>query len=178
MRQLVADGVPSSQLIGLDIEAPLIELGYELFKDRSTLQSQFLVADIFAGDAQGTKWTDLEEKKADIIHCSAFFHLFPLPQQTEAAKNVARLVRPNGIIVGRQSGSVKPGEVPAIAKGSTSFRHDINTFQAMWYEVGRATGTEWRVSGTLDEVGMLVGKKNAVEDENSRRLLFTITRMR
>lgn len=177
MRQLVADGVPSAQLIGLDIEGPLIELGYELFKDRSTLKSQFVVADIFVGAVQGASWTGLEEKKADIIHCSAFFHLFPLPQQIVAAKNIARLVRPNGIIIGRQSGSVKPSEVPAIAEGSTSFRHDISTFQQMWDEVGRATDTEWNVSGSLDLVGM-IGRKNAVEDENSRRLLFTVSRVR
>jgi len=177
MRQLVADGVPSAQLIGLDIEGPLIELGYELFRDLDTLQSKFLVADIFAGATQGVAWTELEEKKADVIHCSAFFHLFPLRQQIEAAKNIARLVRPNGMIVGRQSGSVKPSEYPAIAEGSTSFRHDISTFQSMWDEVGRVTDTEWKVTGSLDSVGM-VAKKNAVEDENSRRLLFTVTRMR
>lgn len=177
MRQLVADGVPSEQLIGLDIEGPLIELGYELFKDRDTLKSQFLIADIFAVATQDRAWIELEEKKADVIHCSAFFHLFPLPQQIVAARIVARLVRPNGIIVGRQSGSIKPSEYPAIAEGSTSFRHDINTFQSMWNEVGRATDTQWKVSGSLDSVGM-VGKKNAVEDENSRRLLFTITRTR
>jgi SAM-dependent methyltransferase len=169
--------VPSEQLTGLDIEAPLMELGYEFFLDRETLKSKFLVADIFKGAEQGEPWTSLEKEKADIIHCSAFFHLFPLPDQIRAAKNVARLVRPNGIIVGRQSGSVKPGEVPAIAEGSTSFRHDISSLQSMWDEVGRATDTEWKVSGTLDTVGM-IAKKNAVEDENSRRLLFTITRVR
>lgn len=145
-----------------------MELGYEFFLDRETLKSKFLVADIFKGAEQGEPWTSLEKEKADIIHCSAFFHLFPLPDQIRAAKNVARLVRPNGIIVGRQSGSVKPGEVPAIAEGSTSFRHDISSLQSMWDEVGRATDTEWKVSGTLDTVGM-IAKKNAVEDENSLR---------
>jgi len=113
-----------------------------LFKDRGTLLSQFLVADIFAGAAQGAVWTDLEEKKADVIHCSAFFHLFPLQQQIVAAKNMAHLVRTNGIIVGRQSGNVKPSEVPAIAEGNMSFRHDITTFQQMWDEVGRSDDTE------------------------------------
>ena len=176
MRQLVADGVPSSQLIGLDIEPYLIELGYDLFADRATLRSRFLVADIFKGAAQGAPWTELEELKADVLHCSAFFHLFPLPDQIRAAKNIAGLVKMGGAIVGRQSGSTKPGEVPAIKPGSTSFRHDVGTFRRLWDEVGEATRTKWTVDGMLDQVG-IIGGKNAVEDENSRRMLFTVTRV-
>lgn len=167
LRQLVLDGVPSTQLMGIDIEGPLMELGYGLFLDRKSLKSKFIVADIFKGEV------DIE---ADVVHCSAFFHLFPLPQQIEAAKIIARLVRKGGIIVGRQSGSVKPGEVPAIKEGSTSFRHDVTTLTEMWDQVGQETGTKWSVDGHLDEVGIDTTKKNAVEDENSRRLLFTITR--
>lgn len=174
MRQLIVDGVPSTQLIGVDIAAPLLELGYELFKDRDTLKSQFFIADVFAG---GTAWNVLEEKKADIIHCSAFLHLFPLPQQTVAATNISRLVRPNGIIVGRQAGSIKPGEYRGTKEEGTTFRHDVGSFQQMWDEVGLATDTEWKVTGSLDRVGM-VERNTAIEDENSRRLLFTVTRLR
>lgn len=166
---MVLDGVPSTQLTGVDIEGPLMELGYELFLDEKSLRSKFVVADIFKGEIT---------IEADVVHCSAFFHLFPLAQQIEAAKMVARLVRTGGIIVGRQSGSVKPGEVPAIKPGSTSFRHDVSTLAEMWDQVGVETGTKWKVEGQLDELGIETSSKNAVEDENSRRLLFTITRER
>ena len=175
LRRLVADGVPSSQLIGLDIESQLVELGYEFFLDKATLRSKFFIANIFEGAAQGAPWTDLEELKADILHCSAFFHLFPLAGQVRAANNIANLVRMGGVIVGRQSGSTKPSEVPAIKPGSTSFRHDLDTFQRLWNEVGEATGTKLGVDGTLDKVGM-VGGGNKVEDENTRRMLLTVTR--
>lgn len=174
LRQLVLDGVPSSQLSGLDIEGPLMELGYSLFLDRSTLESKFQVVDLFS--ASGPEWEGLEAQGADVLHCSAFFHLFPLADQKKAALNVARLVRPKGIIVGRQSGSVKPGEVPAIKAGTTSFRHDVQTLQKLWDEVGEQTGTKWAVEGALDSVGMVV-KVSGLEDENSRRLLFTIRRL-
>lgn len=176
LRQLVLDGVPSSQLIGLDIEGPLMDLGYNMFLDKDTLESKFVVADIFKGELQGESWTGLVERGADVIHCSAFFHLFPLEEQFEAAKSVAKLVKKGGIIVGRQSGSVKPAEVPAIKAGTTSFRHDVNTLSGLWDKVGAATGTKWKVEGSLDEVGVQNKGKNAVEDENSRRLLFTIKR--
>ncbi|KAJ5128112.1 hypothetical protein N7448_008891 [Penicillium atrosanguineum] len=177
LRQLVLDGVPSSQLVGLDIEGPLMDLGYELFRDRGTVESKFVVVDIFQGEAQGEPWTELVAKGADVVHCSAFFHLFPLALQVDAAKVISRVVRKGGIIVGRQSGSVKPAEVPAIKAGTTSFRHDLNTLAEMWENVGMETGTKWKVDGSLDEVGLQTKIKNAVEDENSRRLLFTITRV-
>lgn len=153
-----------------------MDLGYDLFLDQKTMESKFLVADIFKGESQGEPWTSLVANGVDVIHCSAFFHLFPLNEQIESAKTIAKLVKKDGIIVGRQSGSVKPAEVPAIKPGSTSFRHDVETLTKMWEQVGAETGTKWKVEGSLDEVGMK-GKKNPVEDENSRRLLFTLTRI-
>jgi SAM-dependent methyltransferase len=176
LRQIVLDGVPSSQLIGLDIEGPLMDLGYELFLDHNTLESKFAVADIFQGESQGEPWAGLMARGVDVIHCSAVFHLFTLAEQFEAANSVAKLVKNGGIIVGRQSGSVKPSEVSAIKPGSTSFRHDVRTLAELWEKVGAATGTKWKVEGSLDEVGVQNKGNNAVEDENSRRLLFTITR--
>ena len=153
-----------------------MDLGYELFLDRETLKSKFIVADVFKGESQGGPWTELMASGVDVIHCSAFFHLFPLEEQLVAAKTIAKLVKKNGMIVGRQSGSIQPGEVAAIKPGSTSFRHDVTTLTEMWKKVGAETGTKWKVDGSLDEVGIKTTKKNTVEDENSRRLLFTIIR--
>lgn len=175
LRQLVLDGVPSGHLTGLDIEGALMELGYELFLDRQTLRSRFVVADIFKGASQEGGWADLERRGIDVLHCSAFFHLFSLGDQVAAAKQIARLVKTGGVIVGRQVGSVKPGNVPAIKVGSFSYRHNVGTFDTLWREAGEATGTQWRVEGTMDMVG--IKPDSPVEDENSRRLLFTITRI-
>ncbi|KAI2624939.1 hypothetical protein GGR54DRAFT_654634 [Hypoxylon sp. NC1633] len=177
LRQLVQDGVPSSHLTGLDISSALLELGYDFFQDRATLESRFVVADVFAGAAQGAVWTDLEQRGGgvDVVHCSAFFHLFPLPQQIAAATQIVRLVRKGGVLVGRQMGSLTPGDVAAIRAESYSYRHDVATLDAMWREVGEATGTRWKVEGTLDMFGIIAN--SPVEDQNSRRLLFTITRI-
>lgn len=101
--------------------------------------------------------------------------LFPLAAQQAAAQQIARLVRPGGVIVGRQIGSVAPGDVPAIREGSSSYRHDIATFATLWDRVGEATGTQWRVQGTMDMIG--INTASPVEDKNSRRLLFTVTRV-
>lgn len=175
LRQLVQDGVPSERLIGLDIEGALMALGYDFFLDRATLRSRFVVADVFKGAALGQLWADLQARGVDVLHCSAFFHLFTLEEQVKAAKQIAGLVKKGGVIVGRQIGSVKPGDVPAIKEGSVSYRHDVASWDGMWKKVGEATQTRWKVEGSLDMVG--INPNSPVEDENSRRLLFTVTRL-
>ncbi|KAJ6127930.1 hypothetical protein N7471_009147 [Penicillium samsonianum] len=77
-------------------------------------------------------------------------------------------------MVGRQSGSVKPGEAPAIKEGTTSFRHDASTLAEIWDSAGVQRATRWEVECSLDEVGVQPRIKNAVEDEKSRRLFPTI----
>ncbi|KAI1094964.1 hypothetical protein F5B19DRAFT_393841 [Rostrohypoxylon terebratum] len=174
LRQLVLDGVPSEHLIGLDIEKALMELGYDLFLDRKTIKAQFLVADVFKGATQGRVWTDLENG-IDVLHCSAFFHLFPREEQLAAAKQIAGLVKKGGVIVGRQMGNLKPRNMPAIKQGNFMYIHNIETFDALWREVGEATQTRWKLDGTMDMVG--INPNHLLEDEDSRRLLFTITRI-
>ncbi|KAI0518502.1 hypothetical protein F5B22DRAFT_599426 [Xylaria bambusicola] len=174
LRQLVFDGVPSQHLAGLDVAQPLIELGYDLFLDRDLLHSEFLVADVFQGSTQPA-WKRLEERGIDVVHCSAFFHLFPLEQQMTAARQIARLVKKGGVVVGRQIGSCRPGDVAAIQEKTYSYRHDVSTFDDMWRRVGEETQTKWRVEGTLDMVG--INPDSPVENEDSRRLLFTVTRL-
>ncbi|KAI2462846.1 hypothetical protein F4781DRAFT_418831 [Annulohypoxylon bovei var. microspora] len=175
LRQLVQDGVPSERLVGLDIEETLMELGHDFFLDRKTLKSQFVVADVFKGAAQGKVWTDLEERGIDVLHCSAFLHLFTLQDQITAAKQIARLVKKGGIIVGRQVGTTKPGDMPGIIKNTFCYRHSVETFDAMWKEVGEATQTQWKVEGIMDMVEY--NPVSSVEDENDRRFLFTVTRL-
>ncbi|KAI0112400.1 hypothetical protein GGR51DRAFT_506906, partial [Nemania sp. FL0031] len=151
-----------------------MELGYDLFIDRHLLHSRFLVADVFLGSTQ-TAWERLAEQGFDVVHCSAFFHLFPLGQQVAAAIQIAKLLKKGGIVVGRQTGSVKPGDVAAIQKQSYSYRHDVSTFDDMWRRVGEETQTKWRVEGTLDMVG--INPDRLFENEDSRRLLFTVIRL-
>ena len=182
LRQLVADGVPSENIYGLDVERPLIDLGYDLFMDRDKLRSTFVVRDVFDKDAD---WSPLEGKM-DIIHASAFFHLFPWPKQAEVGRVLVRLARlkSSSIIIGRQMGSLTPGEFPSMVEGSTGYRHNVDSLQRLWDEVGAMTGSRWTVEGTLDTVALMgIGElskdsenKSVFSDPNMRRLLFTIRR--
>ena len=101
LRQLVADGAPSENIYGLDIEGPLIDVGYDLFMDRGKIKSTFIVGDVYNPH---TNWDQLVGKM-DIINASAFFHLFPWPKQVEASCLLVRFGRPRAgtVIIGRQS---------------------------------------------------------------------------
>src|ERR1700733_1614216 len=44
LRTLIAAGVPPTSLYGLEVIDGFVELGFELFKDKATMQSRFIVA--------------------------------------------------------------------------------------------------------------------------------------
>ena len=182
LRQLVADGAPSENIYGLDIERPLMDLGFDLFLDREKLKSTFMLGDVYE---HNTDWS-LLEGKMDIINASAFFHLYPLPKQVEASCLLVRFGRakPGTVIIGRQMGSLTPGEFPSLNEGTTGYRHDLQSLRKLWNEVGILTNTQWEVDGILDTVGIM-GRGDSAKDSkdkpawaepNMRRLLFTITR--
>ena len=182
LRQLIADGAPAGNMCGLDIERPLIDVGYDLFRDRGKLKATFIVGDVYNPD---TDWTQLEGKM-DIINASAFFHLFPWQKQVEACCLLVRFgrARAGTVIIGRQMGSLTPGEFPSLVEGTTGYRHNTGTLRKLWDGVEAMTGTQWEVDGTLDSVGIM-GKGDSAKDPkempawaepNMRRLLFTVRR--
>jgi SAM-dependent methyltransferase len=171
LRQLVFDGIPSEQLVGVDIDPRLPEFGYDLFRDRASLKSWFLEADIFA---DGLVWQQLEQGEVSIVHCSAFLHLWTWDKQVQAAKRIVKMVKVGGMVVGRQLGTTNPGERPGNTSGhSRMFRHDTETFKKLWQQIGDETGTKWEVEVTMDTVGY----DTVQEDDTWRRLLFCITRV-
>ena len=176
LRQLVHDGVASDRLYGIDIDQKFLDLGYELFLDRSTLQSHFTAVDLLA--PFGINDLANMNAKIDIIWAASFFHLFPRPRQLIAAKTVTTILKPSpgSMLVGRQLGSTKPGEYDVMKDGRWQFRHDVQSWTELWDEVGRETGTRWRVEATLDEVEFGYAQNKEWGDPDMRRLLFQIVR--
>lgn len=174
VRKLVFDGVPDTQLCGVELEVEYIDLGYEFFVDKGKLQSKFMVADVF--DIEGP----LKELhgKMDIIQIGLFLHLFTWEDQKKALEHVVRISKPSqgSMVVGRQAGSSVPGEYPSKGTGS-SYRHDVSSFERLWQEVEQTTGSRWNVRAELD-MGLGVGDgKRKWDDPNSRRLYFEVVRI-
>ncbi|KAL6717776.1 hypothetical protein ACLMJK_003861 [Lecanora helva] len=176
LRQLALDGVPSNHLYGIDVDAKFFDLGYELFLDRTTLQSRFLAADVL--DTSNSEDIDEVSGKIDIIWAASFFHLFPRPRQVIAVKATIRMLKPvpGSMVLGRQLGSVKPGEYDVMKDGRWQFRHDEQSWKELWEEVGKETGTKWKVQASLDEVDFGYAQNKSWGDPDMRRLLFQVIR--
>ncbi len=149
VRQLVDDGVDGAQLFATDLHQAFIDLGYELFRDRDTLTATFAAGDLLAATASGGEndpALSVFEGRVTIVHAANFFHLFTWGQQVAVGRRLVSFLQPgitNALVVGRQVGSVKPGEVAPLGR-TPRYWHDQESFQRLWDEIGTATGTAWR----------------------------------
>jgi len=178
IRKLVYDGAPSSHLYGIDIDTAFLDLGYNLFLDRNTLESTFTTADLFSPPS--TELLTTLGGGVDMLYAAAFFHLFNWDQQIELAKNVIKLMKPiqGSVLLGRQLGSASPGEYPHLKRdGTTTYWHDVSSWEKLWKEVGQATGSEWTVEASIDQEEYAYAN-NSWGDPSMRRLVFAVTRGR
>ncbi|PHH70825.1 hypothetical protein CDD80_5706 [Ophiocordyceps camponoti-rufipedis] len=141
LRQLRAAGVQGPQLIGTDVKPELIDIGYDLFGDRDRLGAAFVVGDMVDPDDSRL---DQLRGAVTIIYAGSFFHLFNWTQQLYIGRRLVSFLKPktrNGLVYGRHVGTTRPGEM---SNGISSvYLHDRESFQQLWDEIGRLTGTRW-----------------------------------
>jgi hypothetical protein len=167
----VHDGAPSKSTWGVELAAEFVDLGYELFNDRTTLETHVLKVDIF--DVEVDQLTD----KVDIVYVGLFLHLFGWDGQKKACQRIVQLLKnEKGVtILGQQMGSVTPHQVPKTSTiGRDMFKHDASSFEKLWKEVGEATGTEWKVNANLDYGLGIDNFKKKWDDSITRRLVSVV----
>ncbi|KAK3385782.1 hypothetical protein B0H63DRAFT_560306 [Podospora didyma] len=186
IRQLVSDGAPSANTFGSDICGGYFSVSYELFKDKDHLQTTFIEADIFD---ESSPLTERLAGKINIVYTGAFFHLFSLEEQEKAAARIVSLLVPQAgsLIIGRQSGSEEAGPHSRSGDKSDSapFRHNPETWKALWDRIGERTGTSWEVDADLSspEYGLstpasMVGTPDVIRDKmTAKGLRFTVRRL-
>ena len=138
------DGALAENLIGLELEQDLIDLGYELFRDKATLKSKFIAGDIFAPSACG-----LHDQSFDIVHAGALLHLFTWDEQVEALSSIVRLLRPKpgSLIFGRQTGVEVPGPMKfPNTKSGEIYRNSVTTFNELVQIVAEKTNVGLEVA--------------------------------
>ncbi|KAJ4288470.1 hypothetical protein N0V90_011706 [Kalmusia sp. IMI 367209] len=142
LRQLSMDGCPQDRLYGMDIVNHW-DLGFELFRDKGRFDAKIIQADIFQPNQE------LLELKGsvDIISATHFFHNWTWREQFDASCTVAALVKPGGKVVGFQVGNFNEGRRGDIHP--KLMLHDVNTFAALWNEVGKTTGTRWQTDAVM-----------------------------
>ncbi|KAL8701644.1 MAG: hypothetical protein Q9201_004801 [Fulgogasparrea decipioides] len=143
IRKLVHDGAPSENLYACDINRQFLDLGYELFRDRHTLDSHMIAADMFQDDGPLSEL----EGKMNFIHASFLLHLFGWEKQVYACKRMIKLLQPvpGAMVFGKQTANSTGQNVYHQATGRM-WRHDEKSFKAMWELVGQQTETCWNVS--------------------------------
>ncbi|MCJ1391923.1 hypothetical protein MMC18_004790 [Xylographa bjoerkii] len=185
IRKLVHDGAPATSLYGAELRGGFLDMGYELFRDRETLASKFIEADVFA-EADGDTLAELDGK-VDVVYTASFLHLFGWEEQVKVGKRIVRLLKAEkGVVVfGRQVGTLEPREYQRkTEEGGSVYRHDGGSFKRMWEQIGKETGTEWRVEVQMDEVAGWGRGRDKIDkgwkkwnDDNTRRLRFEVERM-
>ena len=172
IRGLVADGIDSRQCYGVDLQLDFLELGYELFRDRETLQTKFIAADIF--DPKGA--LDELEGKVDIMGTFSFFHLFSWDEQKKVAQQILKLLKPvsGSLLVGRQVGAREPTEQQRKEGSGSRYRHNMESWRRFWKEVGEEAGVTLQVDGVEDS--MPKSYKNALS-YGDMVLQFSVRRM-
>lgn len=181
IRKLVFDGAPSDRIYGADLYQGFLDTGYDLFRDRDTLKSTFLQADVF--DPQSGLSTI--EGEMEIVFTGLFLHLFNWEQQKQIAIRIIKILapRPGSLLVGSQAGSVEPGEKelrgPFVSDGRTHFLHDPESFEKLWREAAGETNTVWRVEASFSPTKSIVKSKDGYfgGNQDTRLLRFHVERL-
>ena len=161
----------------MDVEASFLELGFELFLDRERMVgATFVSGNLLQKDAPFPQF----ETAIDIIHASSLLHLFTWEEQITVASRLVGFSKPKSgsMILGRQVGAVQAGEYRGLNEGSTSYRHNVESFERLWKEVGEKTGSTWKVDARLDLKDIVEGVNLGQKwmEAGTRRLHFVITR--
>jgi len=176
LRKLVADGAHSENLYGSDLRPEFFDLGYKLFRDKESLNSTFIAADIFD---ESSALSSLDGN-IDIIYAGSFLHLFGYDDQVKVCKRIVKLLRDKkgSLLLGRQVGDVVASEtVHNTNKNLNMFRHNSESFKKMWEEVGEATGTKWRVeSEMMVPEGSYIKERGEAHGPSVRRIRFSVFR--
>ncbi|EMC91143.1 hypothetical protein BAUCODRAFT_80619 [Baudoinia panamericana UAMH 10762] len=175
LRRLILDGAPATHLHGCDLRPEFLELGYDLFLDRATCPAHFFPADIFHPT---TRALDALAGRINIVNASSLFHLFPRPDQLRLATRLVALLapRPGSMVLGRQVANLTAGHYPdRTHDGGVVYRHNERSWQALWDEVGAATGTRWHA---WSELWLPPRYKNTLCGEDGKRQSrFCVTRL-
>lgn len=183
LRYLAAEGAPSDNMYGTDIEPAFWELGYELFQDRTTFRGRFLQSDILDDDASVPATSSVRQQlrgNVDVVYAGAVLHLWDIDTQFDALKGLVELTRRNSMIVACQLGSVEIETKPAWREGlKPRLFHNAESIKKLWERVCEATSTDWEVEARIVDLEVLLPNERdrSWMDQTNRGLFFEATRI-
>ncbi|KAL2869558.1 class I SAM-dependent methyltransferase [Aspergillus lucknowensis] len=180
IRFLAHQGIPSHQLFALDLEQAFIDLGYQLFRDKDSLQATFTCGNLLE-DNDSQALTQTLGGKIDIVFAGSLLHLWNYETQLKATTRLVRLLRDQvGVmVIGRQVGSLFAGDYPLTGfNDGTQYRHNLESLKGLWHDIGQATHTQWKVDASL-EIDDVVRQNTDASwgDSNMRVIWWSATRI-
>ena len=152
-----------------------MDFGYELFRDRDTVEANFLTPfDIFSSEL-----SEELEGKIDIVNASSFFHLFSLQDSITVAKRLVSFLKPvkGSLVIGRQVGSIVKAGQKEKEDEDLPYRQNGDSWRKMWDDVGKMTNSEWDVDFWWDEIGGAgIKDVGASERKPVQRFYFIVRR--
>ncbi|KAF9871354.1 methyltransferase domain-containing protein [Colletotrichum karsti] len=152
LRKLAYDGVPSQNITAIELEQGYIDAGYELFRDKETLKTRFVNADLMD---DGSPTLNAMDGQFDSCHMGLCLHLWNREEQMKVLKRVIRLLKqkPGAVIVGHAVGHADGIDLPGMFN-KPSLRHNLQTWESMWADISKETGTRWKLKTEIsDQIG-------------------------
>ena len=145
LRKLVYDGAPSNNMYGVDIVSHW-DVGYSMYHDKDTFAAKFIEADMLSDD--NPELMKLKGKM-DVIEISAVMHQWDWDMQVKAASKLVAFSKPGSMVVGYQMGNMEGKQLLNKSMKLVQWRHDPKSFEKMWNQVGKDTGTTWETKAWL-----------------------------
>ncbi|KAK3935311.1 S-adenosyl-L-methionine-dependent methyltransferase [Diplogelasinospora grovesii] len=165
IRQLVHDGLPVENITGLDIERRFFNVGYSLYNQSpADFPVTFLQADILSPDFP-RRFAHLRAQ-FDYVHSANVVHLFDYEGQLTFLRHLAFLVKPGGLVWGRQVGEADDSPTRSLRLEGKGDRFTPSEFMRMWRDAsGLAGDMDWTSRLVpYDELRLVPDyKKNSLE---------------
>ncbi|KAK8079489.1 hypothetical protein PG997_007307 [Apiospora hydei] len=181
LRKLVADGAPGQNVFGNELEEGFVDLSYELWRDRTTLQAQLAQGDAIAdlnGDGDSGMLRRLKGT-VDYLYLGMVLHVFDRERQLALLENCVQLLKPAGpqeqqnqpgaMILGEAVGDIEGCATPA-----GNFMHSDATLRQLLDEVSKTTGRRFDCRITLDEGLAMPDARKKWGQVRARRLAFEV----
>lgn len=101
VRQLVLDGLPSSNILAVDINAEYWDVGMNLFQDKETLKAKTVFC-----DTTQIKGSPLDEfiEKYDVVYALLVLHVFDKDEGKRFMARAFQMLAPGGVFFGTTVG--------------------------------------------------------------------------
>ncbi|PVH93073.1 hypothetical protein DM02DRAFT_733335 [Periconia macrospinosa] len=153
-------GVKPTQLYALDVSREMWDLGLSFFGDAGSPPAEFIHAEARSYFDPSSLRHNSERLyqlsgKIDVILIAMFLDIFHWPDQKEVLNTAAHLSKIGTQVIGYSRGTATTDEKHEGCwdeSGTRCWVHDDITMQILWFDVGKATNTTWKVEVKIVDV--------------------------